>query len=111
MTFLSQNCNVCPHLRGCISIFRICAERSVYELNKISTNKKSKILLNFHERKSYCIVFYNYFEVIELSSSLSNINKVNMVVPLAYDREIKDLTFFYELVNGVCDMDILNYHL
>ena len=24
MTFTSQNCNVCPHLRGCMSIFRIC---------------------------------------------------------------------------------------
>ena len=31
------------------------------------------------------------------------------LVPLAYAREIKDLTFFYKLVNGFYDLDILNY--
>ena len=46
---------------------------------KISANKESKILLNFHKRKSYYIVFYNYFKVIELSSSF-NINNVIMII-------------------------------
>ena len=31
---------------------------------------KSKIPLNFHERKSYYTVFYNYSEVIELTFPL-----------------------------------------
>ena len=31
------------------------------------------------------------------------------LVPPAYDREIKDLIFFYKLVNGFYDLDILNY--
>ena len=30
-------------------------------------------------------------------------------VPQAYDREIKGLTFFYKLVNGFYDLDILSY--
>lgn len=35
--------------------------------------------LNFHERKSYYIAFYNYLEVIELSSFF-NINNVNIII-------------------------------
>ena len=31
------------------------------------------------------------------------------LLPLAYDREIKDLTFFYKAMHGLCDLDVLKF--
>ena len=31
------------------------------------------------------------------------------LLPLAYDREIKDLTFFYKALHGLYDLDMLNF--
>ena len=31
------------------------------------------------------------------------------LLPLTYDREIKDLTFFYKAMHGLYDLDVLNF--
>ncbi len=31
------------------------------------------------------------------------------MLPLAYDREVKDLVFFYKAVNGYIDIDVSNF--
>ena len=31
------------------------------------------------------------------------------LLPLAYDREIKDLTFFYKAMHGLYDLDVLKF--